>query len=191
MESFTYRALHHLSALQREDNGNGFKVWDATDKKVASSRPILAAIGADSVALVTVDGKTGHHSAHGCRVPCKMRNRHKSGVGHYHMVHNLPNNYHVAGCTHPDIDIRSMATDTVTPEEYRAKVNLIIGSANQDEYIKNRLETGISKPSLLDGLRPDCMFPLPGCFSLDVMHLVFLNLGSLLLPLWRGTIRCD
>ncbi|KAJ3796010.1 hypothetical protein GGU11DRAFT_653880, partial [Lentinula aff. detonsa] len=77
MESFTYRALHHLSALQREDNGNGFKVWDATDKKVASSRPILAAIGADSVALVTVDGKTGHHSAHGCRVPCKMRNRHK------------------------------------------------------------------------------------------------------------------
>ena len=35
------------------------------------------------------------------------------------------------------------------------------------------------------------MLHVPLCFSVDLMHLLFLNIGNLLLPLWRGTIRCD
>ena len=35
------------------------------------------------------------------------------------------------------------------------------------------------------------MIPVPCCFPLDLMHLVFINLGELLIPLWRGTIKCD
>jgi len=33
--------------------------------------------------------------------------------------------------------------------------------------------------------------PVPRCFSLDLMHLLFINLGELLMPLWRGTLSCD
>lgn len=114
MESFTFRALHHLSALQREDDGRGFKVWDAKDECISSCRPCLAAVTCDSLALVEVDGKAGHHAAYGCRASCIMKNRHKYGIGHYHMVHSLPNDYHVDGCMHPDIDICATAKAIIT-----------------------------------------------------------------------------
>jgi hypothetical protein len=35
------------------------------------------------------------------------------------------------------------------------------------------------------------MIPVPRCFPLDLMHLIFINLGELLIPLWRGTMKCD
>jgi len=35
------------------------------------------------------------------------------------------------------------------------------------------------------------MVPVPHCFLLDLMHLIFINLGELLIPLWRGTMKCD
>ena len=35
------------------------------------------------------------------------------------------------------------------------------------------------------------MTPVPCCFPLDLMHLIFLNLGKLLIPLWQGTIKCE
>ena len=51
-------------------------------------------------------------------------------------------------------------------------------------------KTEISKPSILSGLVDSLMFPLPHCFALDLMHLLFLNLGELLIPLWHGTMNC-
>jgi hypothetical protein len=35
------------------------------------------------------------------------------------------------------------------------------------------------------------MLPVPSCFTIDLMHLLFINLGELLVPLWRGTLPCD
>jgi hypothetical protein len=35
------------------------------------------------------------------------------------------------------------------------------------------------------------MVPVPCCFPLDLMHLIFINLDELLIPLWQGTMKCD
>ena len=64
-------------------------------------------------------------------------------------------------------------------------------STNQSDYKKNCKETRISKPSILSGLIEGLMFPIPGCFLLDLMHLLFINLDELLIPLWQGTLQCD
>jgi hypothetical protein len=34
-------------------------------------------------------------------------------------------------------------------------------------------------------------FPVPQCFTIDLMHLLFINLGELLIPLWRGILPCE
>ncbi|TFK82224.1 hypothetical protein K466DRAFT_578255 [Polyporus arcularius HHB13444] len=52
-----------------------------------------------------------------------------------------------------------------------------------------RLETGISKPSILSGLSRFQGIP-HGCV-LDNMHLICLNLTDLLLPIYRGTFERD
>jgi hypothetical protein len=68
---------------------------------------------------------------------------------------------------------------------------MVIASRNQTDYEHNRKLTGISKPSILSGLSPERALPVPSCFTLDLMHLLFINLGELLVPLWRGTLPCD
>ena len=35
------------------------------------------------------------------------------------------------------------------------------------------------------------MLQVPKCFTVDLMHLGFINLGELLIPLWCGAIQCD
>ena len=32
---------------------------------------------------------------------------------------------------------------------------------------------------------------IPGCFAIDHMHVISINLPNLLLGLWHGTIDCD
>jgi hypothetical protein len=48
------------------------------------------------------------------------------------------------------------------------------------------LETGICKPSIVEGLAKT--FPIPGCFPADSMHLE-LNIGQLQVSLWHGMIE--
>jgi len=38
IDSFLFRTFHHLSAIQREDNGAGIRVFDAVKKSVVSSQ---------------------------------------------------------------------------------------------------------------------------------------------------------
>ncbi|KAF8235337.1 hypothetical protein L208DRAFT_1358671 [Tricholoma matsutake] len=61
----------------------------------------------------------------------------------------------------------------------------LITSTDQSDYEKNRKETGISKPSIFSALVEQFTFPVLRYFSLDLMHLLFINLGELLIPLWR------
>ena len=118
-----------------------------------------------------------------------MKGRHKPHTGHYFAVHLKPNNYTVPDCNHPDIDIRNLIT--LSSSDYQQNLMTVISSVDQNQYEKNRKVTGISKPSILSGLVSNLMFPLPRCFALDLMHLLFINLGELLIPLWQGTLKCD
>ena len=188
-DSYLYRGIHHLAALQHENNGTGLRMWDAAASKVIKSRVILALSTADALGMTETDGRVGHHGAHGCRLGCPMKGRHKPNAGHYFAVHLKPNNYTVGDCNHPDIDIHNL--DTLSSIDYQQHLSKVVSSTDQMDYEKRRKETGISKPTILSGLANDLMFPVPRCFSLDLMHLLFINLGELLIPLWRGTLKCD
>ena len=76
------------------------------------------------------------------------------------------------------------------PQIYKEKIARLIRSANQNEYEQNRKATGLSKPSIILGLKPSLTIPVPLCFSLDLMHLI-MNLSELLISHWRGTIPFD
>jgi hypothetical protein len=188
-DSYLYRGIHHLSALQRENNGAGLRMWDAFTSRIIESRIVLALSTADAVGVTEIDGRVGHHGAHGCRLGCRMKGRHKPHTGHYFAVHLKPNNYTVHDCNHPDVDIRNLTTPSSI--EYQQDLATVISSRDQSEYEKNRKVTGISKPTILSGLPHDFMIPVPRCFPLDLMHLIFINIGELLIPLWQGTIKCD
>jgi hypothetical protein len=189
LDSFLYRSFHHLSALQRNNNGAGLPCWDALRGEVINSRIAFLLGNADAVALPELDGRVGHHGAHGCRISCNMKGRHKPNSGHYFAAHLQPNNYDVQDCNHLDIDIRNLSTPS--PEIYAANLQLVVASHDQNDYERNRKTTGISKPSLLSGLVPTLMLPIPLCFSVDLMHLLFINIPELLVSLWQGKIKCE
>ena len=188
-DSYLFRGIHHLSALQHENSGAGLSMWDAVAARTIQSRIILTLSTADALGMTETDGRVGHHGAHGCRLGCPMKGRHKPHTGHYFAVHLKPNNYSVRDCNHPDVNIRNLST--LSCDDYQRNLSKVVASTDQHDYERNRKETGISKPTILSGLVSDLMFPVPRCFPLDLMHLLFINLGELLIPLWRGTLRCD
>jgi hypothetical protein len=67
----------------------------------------------------------------------------------------------------------------------------VIASQDQGDYKHNQKDTGLSKPSILSGLNPKLSLPIPKSFTVDLMHLLFLNLSDLLISLWHGQMRCD
>ena len=73
-------------------------------------------------------------------------------------------------------------------ETYQENITKIIKPHDQNDYERNRKLTGLSKPSIIQGLKHT--LPVPLCFSLDLMHLI-INLGELTIPLWRSTLKCE
>ena len=190
LDSFLFRSFYHLSALQRENNGNGMRMWDATQGSIILSRILFVFGTADAVGLPELDGRVGHHGAFGCRMGCPMKGRHKPGSGHYCAAHLCPNDYSVEDCKHPDYNFRT-TPPAPSPEVYVANLTEVVTSADKPAYERNRRDTGISKPSILSGLQSKLSLPIPKCFTVDLMHLLYLNLGDLLISLWRGQLRCD
>ncbi|KIK07040.1 hypothetical protein K443DRAFT_25755, partial [Laccaria amethystina LaAM-08-1] len=76
-DSFLFQSFHHVSALQRENNGVGLHVWDGLKEETVNSRVIVILNTANAVALTELDGRVGHHGAQGCRLGCDMKGRHK------------------------------------------------------------------------------------------------------------------
>ncbi len=189
LDSFLFRTFHHLSAIQREDNGAGMKVYDAVKREVVSSQIALLFATADAVGLTEIDGRVGHHGKHGCRKGCPFQGRHKPNSGHYYSAHLKPNNYAVPECNHPDFDFRHFEHQ-LSPEAYNANLCIVVGSQTQGDYERNRKNTGISKPSILSGLPHSHNLSIPLCFTLDSMHLGS-NIFDAMLALWRGTIQCE
>jgi hypothetical protein len=189
-DSFLYRDFYHFSALQHENNGKGMAVWDALQGKIIHSRVVLLFATADALGLTELDGRVGHHGAQGCRMGCDMKGRHKPSSGHYSATHLCPNDSVTDDCNHPDYNFRS-PPKILSPEMYKINLTKVVSSRDQTDYERNRKLTGISKPSILTGLNPRLMLPVPKCFTVDLMHLGFINLGELFVPLWRATLRCD
>lgn len=190
--SMLFRSLQHVSALQRENNYAGLRVWDAIKRAVITSRILVVLGTADALGLVELDGRVGHHGALGCCLGCKMKGRTK-GSGHYCAAHLRPSNLKPRDPNHPDFDFRNIAIATKRESviEYKLKIGAISAAGDVNAYKRIRKQTGISKPSILSGLYQRYTLPMPLCTTLDVMHTFFLNIGDLILPLFRGTIRCD
>lgn len=119
-----------------------------------------------------------------------MKGRHKPNSGHYYAAHLLPNGSLIDDNNHPDYDFRTQPKFP-SVESYKPNLEMVIASRHQTDYEHNRKLTGISKPLILSGLCPERALPVPTCFTLDLMHLLFINLGELLVPLWHGTLSCD
>jgi hypothetical protein len=185
VESLLFPGLHHLAALQRE----GLQIWDGLGKNVFTSNPFLALATADGPGMACMNGLVGHHGKYGCRLYCSVTGRHKPGVSHYFPALLKPNDYAVQGCDHDDVSFANLPS--CSQEKYFSNLQYVMSSANETQYKKRRLETGISKPTIFLGLQKDRMLGVPGCFGSDIMHLGSLNLPDLLINLWRGTLDCD
>ncbi|KAF9496980.1 hypothetical protein BDN71DRAFT_1388425 [Pleurotus eryngii] len=188
IDSFLFRGVHHVSALQRENNGRGLRVWNVVKQQTTFSRPAVSVAMADAVGIPEVDGSVGHHGAHGCRLRCKTKGRHK-GAGHYFAAHMKPIAYNVQDCNHEDVDIRNLVSSDV--EVYQQDIATLVASRDKREYERNRKMTGLSKPTIFSGLVSNLMVPVPRCWVLDLMHLIHLNIPDLFIKLWRGTIKCE
>ncbi|KAF7370240.1 hypothetical protein MSAN_00654800 [Mycena sanguinolenta] len=184
-DSFKFPSFHHLSALQKE----GFRVWDAYDDRVVTSRPFLLLETADGPGMTCLNGLVGHHGVYGCRLYCPLQGRRKDGKPHYYPVMKLPTNYTLSGCSHPDVDPFSLPQPSEA--EYLKNLQYLVESKNETEYKERRKRTGISKPSILSGLPRKHRLGLPGCCPGDIMHWAGLNWPDLVLGLFRGTMDCE
>jgi hypothetical protein len=111
---------------------------------------------------------------------------HKPGNSKYYPVALKPHNYSVEKCSHPDIDLDALSA--IDPEEnYHTNLHVVLTSKSERSYTSNRLNTGIVRPSILIGFQEDLSIPVPLCFTLDIMHLISLNIPNLLLTVWRNT----
>ncbi|CDO70170.1 hypothetical protein BN946_scf185009.g21 [Trametes cinnabarina] len=194
LESFLFPGLAHISALQKE----GLKIWDAANKRLFTSFPVIIFATADSPAMAYLNGLVGHHGAQGCRLYCPLRGRRKPNGPHYYPAMLKPLNYYERGCDHQDVTFDEILSippgfegswSDAVEERYRANLNYVVLSPNQTQFARRRLETGIAKPSIFDGLPRG--FGVPRCFPGDIMHHVSLNLTDLVISLLRGTMRCD
>ncbi|RXW16028.1 hypothetical protein EST38_g9823 [Candolleomyces aberdarensis] len=191
IDSFLFRSFHHLSALQRmrdSDGIEGLPAWDWTKQAVIHSRVFFILGMADALCLRDLDGRVGHHGAHGCRLGCPFKGRHKANQGHYYSAHLAPTTGG-PGCNHEDYSFA--AEHTASEEQYWDQLRTVLQSETKTEYEQNRLDTGASKPSIVCGLLPSRMLKPPKCFSVDLMHLFYLNLPDLLIPLFRGEMDCE
>ena len=111
------------------------------------------------------------------------------GANHYYPALTKPNNYHVAGSDHDDVDGKHLPNGS--PETYLKSLKKLLQAQNQAQYQLFRKETGISKPSIFNGFPRDRLLPIPTGFPADIMHLVSLNLTDLLLGLWHGSLDVD
>ncbi len=188
MDSFLYRSLQHLAALQK----NGLSIWDASKVSNVISHPFFALGTADGPGLTHLNGLVGHMGKNGCRMYCGVLGRQKLQDSHYYpaLLKPLPP-YNVEGCNHPDPDFDNPDLFVPSVAKYQEHLQLLVGSRSETNYKANRLETGIVKPSIFLGLEQNHCFPVPLCFGSNIMHHCSLNLPDLLIPLWRGTFNCS
>ncbi len=190
LDSFLFPGLYHLAAIQSE----GLRVWNTLAEDFVLSNLYFMLGTADGPGMAQLNGRVGHHGRVHCRFQCPMVGRHKPGGSHYYPARFKPTGYAVQGCDHPDIDIKEdlrRFTSRMAANTYLTDLYKVMKSASKAQHKRNRLETGICKPTIFMSLDPNQFFGVPACFGGDSMHLTALNIPVLLLGLWRGTIAAD
>jgi len=182
LDSFLFPGLAHLSAIQKE----GMPIWNGYERTAALCFIILLLILADAVAMAELSGSVGHHGKKGCRILCGLFGRNKPGGPHYYPVLLRPLDSDADGSNHPDFDINNLPG--VDTNVYREELNRILSSPNEAEYRRRRLESGIRKASIFDGIPR--ILELPTCFPGDSMHQPIINLPGLVLELWCERDNC-
>ncbi|PCH42719.1 hypothetical protein WOLCODRAFT_86186 [Wolfiporia cocos MD-104 SS10] len=188
VDSFLLPSLRHAASLmgQREK----LKIW-SEQRGLFESKLYIVFGTADGPGMTYLNGTVGHSGAQGCRLYCPLKGRRKPGGSHYYPACQLPHNYSVPNCTHPDICLRDAILDSQeASDRYYANLERLLNASTQREYERIRLETGICKPSLFGGFPADCFLGIPGGFPADIMHLTGPNHHELFFDLWRGTIKC-
>jgi len=141
---------------------------------------------ADAVAMAEVSGSVGHHGKKGCRLLCELIGRNKLGGSHYYPALLKPFGADNPSCNHPDVDISNLPP--VDTKKYRRNLNHVLESQSDAIYRQRRLQAGIKKASIFDGL-PRILEP-PTCFPGDVMHQPVINLTALMFDLWCDRDGC-
>lgn len=86
--------------------------------------------------------------------------------------------------------LREFSTNKAA-RNYRKSLRIVMESETKAQFERNRLETGVCKPTILMGIDSRGILGIPACFGGDSMHLTALNVPDLLISLWRGTIAVD
>jgi len=176
LDSFLFPGLAHVSAIQK----GGLHLWDGYNRMAVRSLIFVLLALADAVGMAEVSGSIGHHGRKGCRLLCELIGRNKPKGSHYYPALLRPNGVRHATCNHPDIDIENLPQ--VDPKKYRENLNYVLTSTSEAIYQQRRLETGIRKATIFDGL-PRVLEP-PTCFPGDIMHQPVINLTALMFELW-------
>ncbi|KAI0315341.1 hypothetical protein OF83DRAFT_1164840 [Amylostereum chailletii] len=185
LDSFMFPGLHHLVALQKE----GLRMWDARINEVYTSFIYFYLGLADGPGLAFMNGQVPHHGAYGCHLYCGLKGRHKQGASHYFPALAKPPGYSIVGCDHESYDVYQLPTRS--DANYVENLKKVLASETNAEFKEQRKATGICKPSIFSALPRNCFLGVLGCFAIDIMHILTLNITSLLIVLWRGTIDCD
>ncbi|TFK76581.1 hypothetical protein BDN72DRAFT_809271 [Pluteus cervinus] len=191
LESFMIPTLRHLSAIQKE----GLKVCDwkldpeknEWQSKLVKAKVNFFGLGADSVALPELDGRTGYSGYVACRVYDKFKSRHKPGIGIYYPAALKPTNYPPDETgNHGDVDIGNIGGPD--RDEYMRNLVWLLESLTLSAYRDRQLLTGIVRPTLCLAFDSSNSCAVPNGFTLDLMHLSGINLPQFLISVWRGTI---
>lgn len=182
LDSFLFPGLSHVSAVQKE----GLCIWDGYHRRLALSLLFLLLALADAVGMAELSGSVGHHGRKGCRLLCPLIGRNKLGGSHYYPVLLKPFGADNPSSNHPDINIEALPS--VDLRKYRQDLNIVLGSQTEAQYRQQRLQTGIKKASIFDGLFR--ILEPPTCFPGDLMHQPILNLTALMFDLWCDREGC-
>jgi hypothetical protein len=189
MYSFMFASLQNISAVMNMNGGAGMPVWDAARNELYNSRLFVAFNLADGPGQCTVSGLVGHKGAHGCRLFCDLKGRHKPESPAYYPALLKPKHYTVDGCNHPNVDPQHLKPQS--PAEFQAVIDRLERAPNQNQHDAIRKATGVYQASIFEGLPERNRFSIPVMFPLDLMHILSLNLADLMVSLWRGEITCD
>ncbi|TFK45198.1 hypothetical protein OE88DRAFT_1715452 [Heliocybe sulcata] len=181
LDSFLFPGLHHLSAISAEP---GLPIWNALTGETFHSRLWLLLALADAPGMAALNGLVGNQGLHGCRIYCPQKGRRKKDGTRYYPVRLKPHGA-VAGSNFADLPLNPPHPSKA---EYDRNLRLLKTANNLSQYKELRLETGICKPTIFSGLTRS--FGCPQLFGVDIMHLPALNIPDLLIPLWRGTLKC-
>ena len=186
IDSFLFPLLFHVTALQCE----GLQIYDTSvGSYIAHSSPLVIFATADSLSGAAMSGMVGHSGKFGCRMHCNMPSQHHMGDRHYFPAMNLPHNYTVSGCSHPDIQDKDLGVYHINlDQKYCQNLAHLLSACTQAEYCVRCLEVGLCKQTLFSGL-PHQPLPVPNIFTMDIMHLTVLNDPDLFLKLFTAKIN--